>query len=267
MCKKHNSFFYHRDYNKLLFVTLQKDLVMKIKLTASLGTAFIFLFALACKTTNKTYSKSKSIELKTFYDSVSYIIGSDVAQNMKKNEIPINKEIFLYAFSNALDSKDTLIPKQERMKIMNKLQKELTVKQQTKNHEELEKNKIAGEAFLKENKKNQGVVELPSGLQYKVLVQGSGTKPGPDDEVTVHYEGRLIDGTIFDSSYERGEPINFPLKGVIKGWTEGLQLMNTGSVYELYIPSDLAYGDRAIGQIPAGSTLIFKVELISVNKK
>lgn len=131
--------------------------------------------------------------------------------------------------------------------------------------EKLAANKAAGAAFLAENKKREGVVELPSGLQYEVIVEGTGAKPGLRNKVKCHYHGTLIDGTIFDSSVQRGRPIDFPVSGVIKGWVEALQLMPAGSKWKLFIPSDLAYGDQQVSaQIGAGSTLIFDVELIEV---
>lgn len=123
---------------------------------------------------------------------------------------------------------------------------------------------LAGRKFLEENAKLDGVISLPSGLQYKILTKGEGETPTAHSTVKVHYEGRLIDGQIFDSSYQRGEPISFNLQSVIKGWTEGLQLMNVGSTYELYIPYELAYGEHGTGPIPPCSTLIFKVELLEV---
>ena len=123
----------------------------------------------------------------------------------------------------------------------------------------------AGKQFLEENAKNKDVIQRGSGLQYKVLNEGIGSKPNATDTVRVHYEGKLIDGTKFDSSYDRGEPISFPLNGVIAGWTEGVQLMSTGATYEFYIPYNLAYGDRgAGGVIPPYATLIFKVELLGI---
>lgn len=220
----------------------------------------------SCKTPQQTTTTTKC-QLKTLQDTISYIIGADVASNLRKNNFDINPEVFTYAFNKNMKEDDTLISKETGQKIMKKYQKEMLVRQQAINLEESKKNKLAGEAFLKENKNKEGVVELPSGLQYKVISLGTGLKPSADDEVTVNYEGRLLDGKIFDSSYERNEPTSFPLKGVIKGWTEGLQLMNTGAIYELYIPSQLAYGDKGAGPIPGGATLIFKVELLSIKAK
>ena len=133
---------------------------------------------------------------------------------------------------------------------------------------QIKDNKTLGREFLEQNAKNDSVVQTASGLQYMVLKEGTGAKPGPTDEVTVHYTGTLIDGTVFDSSVERGEPATLPLNGVIAGWTEGLQLMSEGSKYRLFIPSELAYGSKGAGdQILPNSTLIFDVELIKVNKK
>ena len=134
--------------------------------------------------------------------------------------------------------------------------------------QQIKDNKTLGREFLEENAKNDSVIQTKSGLQYMVLKEGNGAKPGPTDEVTVHYTGRLIDGTVFDSSVERGEPATFPLDKVIAGWTEGLQLMSEGSEYRLFIPSELAYGSKGAGdQILPNSTLIFDVQLLKVNKK
>ncbi|MDD4213758.1 MAG: FKBP-type peptidyl-prolyl cis-trans isomerase [Bacteroidales bacterium] len=227
--------------------------------------SFSALITVSCKTTKNTHTQA--VVLKTFNDTISYIIGADVGGNLKKSEVEINNDIFFHAFNQGYNQHDTLLSKEVRSQIMNKFQREHSLKQQSRNLAEAQKNKLSAQAFLEENKKKPDIVELPSGLQYKIIKQGDGSKPGPEDEVTVHYEGRLLDGTIFDSSYERGEPISFSLNGVIKGWTEGLQLMNTGSTYELFIPSELAYGERGVGQIPGGAMLIFKVELISINNK
>jgi FKBP-type peptidyl-prolyl cis-trans isomerase FklB len=130
-----------------------------------------------------------------------------------------------------------------------------------------EKNQKEGEAFLAENKKKEGVITLPSGLQYKVIKAGSGNKPKATDTVTVHYQGTLVNGTEFDSSYRRGQPVSFPVNGVIPGWTEALQLMEAGAKWQIVIPSNLAYGDRGAGpQIGPNATLIFEIELISIQE-
>jgi FKBP-type peptidyl-prolyl cis-trans isomerase len=147
---------------------------------------------------------------------------------------------------------------------MSKFQQDLQTKQQAKMSQEAEVNKAAGKAFLDENKKKAGVQVTASGLQYEVVKEGTGKMPIAASKVTVNYEGKLINGKIFDSSYDRGQTASFPLNGVIKGWTEGLQLMKEGAIYNFYIPSDLGYGDRGNQAIPGGSTLIFKVELIKV---
>ena len=134
--------------------------------------------------------------------------------------------------------------------------------------QQIKDNKTIGREFLEQNAKNDSVVQTKSGLQYMVLKEGTGIKPGPTDEVTVHYTGKLLDGTVFDSSVDRGEPATFPLDKVIPGWTEGLQLMSEGSKYRLFIPSELAYGSKGAGEdILPNSTLIFDVELIKVEKK
>lgn len=140
--------------------------------------------------------------------------------------------------------------------------------QVTTSYGDIKDNKTIGREFLEENAKNDSVTQTASGLQYMVLKEGTGAKPGPTDEVTVHYTGRLINGTVFDSSVDRGEPATFPLNQVIPGWTEGLQLMSEGAKYRLFIPSELAYGEKGAGNdILPNSTLIFDVELIKVNKK
>jgi len=229
------------------------------------ASCFFSVFLFSCQASRN--QKKDIIQLKTINDTVSYILGSDLAENFQKNGIEINQDVFIRSFEKSLNEKDTLFTLAQRQKIMSRFQKELQVKQQARTIGETQKNKLAGEAFLQGNKKKEGVVELPSGLQYKIISLGTGAKPTADDEVTVNYEGKFLDGKVFDSSYDRKEPATFPLKGVIKGWTEGLQLMNSGSVYEFFIPSDLGYGDNGYGQIPGGTTLIFKVELISVKSK
>jgi FKBP-type peptidyl-prolyl cis-trans isomerase FklB len=159
----------------------------------------------------------------------------------------------------------TLMTEEEVRTVITDFQKELAAKQEAKAKEGSIKNLKDGETFLAENSKKEGVVTLPSGLQYKVEKKGAGKKPGPNDSVTVHYKGTLIDGTEFDGSYKRGEPVSFPVGGVIPGWTEALQLMEEGSKWQLFIPANLAYGERGAGaQIGPNSTLIFEVELLKV---
>jgi FKBP-type peptidyl-prolyl cis-trans isomerase FklB len=164
-----------------------------------------------------------------------------------------------------VEKKEPAFSDEETAQILNKLQLIITEKQQQVAKEQLEKIKKEGENFLAENKKNKDVITTPSGLQYKILTKGNGKIPTIHDTVIAHYTGTLVDGTVFDSSIERGEPATFALSGVIKGWTEALQLMPVGSRWMLYIPSDLAYGEQGAGQVIApGSALIFEVELISI---
>jgi len=247
-----------------LLFTFVKSPYMRSKI-ALIFVCLLPVLVLSCKTSQNT--NSVDIKLKTINDTVSYILGSDVALNFKKNNIEINSDVFVAAFRKSMKEDDTLFSLDARQKIMSKFQKELQVRQQTRILEESKKNKLAAQAFLQENRAKDGVVELASGLQYIIIKPGPGKKPGPDDEVTVNYEGKFLNGEIFDSSYDRNEPVSFPLNGVIKGWTEGLQLMNEGAVYEFFIPSELGYGDSGYGQIPGGAALIFKVELISVKAK
>lgn len=205
---------------------------------------------------------NKGLQLVGPRDSISYIIGQDIGNNFKKGQIDVNLDVLMQGMSEALAGQTSVISEERKIAIMTKFQQEMQKKQQEMMAKEAETNKTAGKAFLEENLKNPGVKQTASGLQYKVLQEGSGEHPKAESKVTVNYEGKLLDGKIFDSSYDRGQPATFPLNGVIRGWTEGLQLMNPGAIYEFYIPSDLAYGDRGNQAIAGGSTLIFKVELI-----
>jgi FKBP-type peptidyl-prolyl cis-trans isomerase len=199
-------------------------------------------------------------------EKVSYIIGEDIGGRFANEGYDLDFEILIAALRNATNGKDesglTLAEKNE---IMQHWQAEEQAKHQAIANETSKKAKAEGAAFLTKNKaENKDVIETSSGLQYQVLREGSGNKPKATDNVHVHYHGTLIDGSVFDSSVQRGEPISFPLNQVIAGWTEGLQLMTTGSKYRLFIPSHLAYGDQSAGSIPAGSTLIFDVELLDI---
>ena len=199
--------------------------------------------------------------LKNELDTFSYSLGVTIGQNLKSQGLDsFNIEIFSQALHDLLENKDLKIKPQDAGKILNDYFQNLQARK-------AEMNKTEGLKFLQENAKKEGVVTLPSGLQYKILKQGTGPKPGPSDKVTTHYHGTLINGTVFDSSVERGDPATFPVNGVIAGWTEALQLMPVGSKWRLFIPPNLAYGERgAGGAIGPNSTLIFDVELLSIEK-
>ncbi len=201
------------------------------------------------------------MELKDLKDKISYIIGRDMASNLKKQGIDIEAEPFMQGLKEVIAGQPSSLSSSDVQQAMMALQQEMGQKQGAQAAE----NKKAGEAFLAENKGKEGVKTLPSGLQYQVLQEGTGKTPSSTDQVTTHYHGTLIDGTVFDSSYERNQPATFPVNGVIAGWTEALQLMKEGSKWRLFIPSNLAYGTQGAGDvIGPNATLIFDVELISV---
>jgi FKBP-type peptidyl-prolyl cis-trans isomerase FklB len=205
--------------------------------------------------------------LKTQKDKVSYAIGMQVANNLNRQSLDVDPDVLMKGLKDTMAGK-SLMTDAEARTTMSQVFAELRAKQEEKMKEAGEANKKAGEDFLAANKSKPGVVTTPSGLQYKVITQGTGPKPTASDTVICNYKGTLIDGKEFDSSYKRGEPATFPVSGVIKGWTEALQLMPVGSKYELYIPSDLAYGERGAGaDIGPNTTLIFEVELLSIQGK
>ncbi|RAU81940.1 FKBP-type peptidyl-prolyl cis-trans isomerase [Pontibacter arcticus] len=202
------------------------------------------------------------MELKTIQDKISYIIGRDMAANLYKQGIEVDAEPFMQGFKEILEGKASTLSQEDVQQAMMALQQEMGQKQSARTAQ----NKKAGEDFLAENKNKEGVKTLPSGLQYQVLQEGNGKSPSAKDSVTTHYHGTLIDGTVFDSSYERGQPATFPVNGVIAGWTEALQLMKEGAKWRLFIPSNLAYGSQGAGDvIGPDAALVFDVELISVN--
>lgn len=203
--------------------------------------------------------------LETDKQKVSYSIGLDIGKNLKQSEIDVELEALMRGIKDATTDSTPLLTQAQIQETMQKFQQEMMNKQNEKANAMSDKNKTAGEAFLAENAKKEGVITLPSGLQYKVIKTGTGKKPKATDEVTTHYRGTLIDGTEFDSSYKRGQPTSFPVNGVIAGWTEALQLMPVGSKWQLYIPSNLAYGPRgAGGTIGPNATLIFDIELLAI---
>ena len=204
-------------------------------------------------------------QLKDQKDKASYSIGYDIGETFKKQKIDLNTDAFIAGLKEALGGKEAAMSKEEREKTLQAFQKEMMEKQIAASKEAATKNQAEGEKFLTENKKKDGVKTTESGLQYKVLKEGSGPSPKETDTVVTNYRGTLIDGTEFDSSYKRNEPASFPVNRVIKGWTEALQLMKPGAKYQLFIPSTLAYGERGAGQlIGPNATLIFEVELLSI---
>ena len=225
------------------------------------GTAFAGLFLMAC---------NQGAKLDTQKDKVSYIIGQNIGNSFKQQGLDgevVDLDVLRAGIDDALAGVEPKIPEDQIAEIMTAFQQELTARTDSVNSAKGEANKKAGEEFLAENAKKEGVTVLPSGLQYKVITEGTGEKPGLTSMVSVHYTGTLIDGTEFDSSHKRGQPATFPVNGVISGWTEALQLMPEGSKWMLYIPSDLAYGEQAAGpDIGPNSTLIFEVELLSVDE-
>lgn len=199
-------------------------------------------------------------------DSVSYSIGYDIGNSFNQQSSgDINLEAFVKGFQNGYDDADPMLDQGAMKKVLKTYQQEMMKKRKAEQMEASKKNKKEAEEFFEENSQKEGIEETDSGLQYKVLEEGSGPSPGPEDEVRVHYEGTLIDGTVFDSSHERGEPAEFQVNKVIKGWQEALQMMNEGGKWKIFVPSELAYGERGAGnQIGPNETLIFEVELLEV---
>ncbi|HEY7002558.1 MAG TPA: FKBP-type peptidyl-prolyl cis-trans isomerase [Candidatus Udaeobacter sp.] len=204
------------------------------------------------------FGQDKSTQLKDQKDKVSYSIGLQIGFNLSRQKVDVLPDLLVAGIKDAIAGKPQLTPEQIK-EVMSTFEKDMEQKQK----ELGEKNKAEGAKFLEENKKKEGVKTTASGLQYKVLKDGSGPQAKKTDTVTVNYRGTLISGTEFDSSYKRGQPATFPVSGVIPGWTEALQLMKVGSKYQLFIPSNLAYGERSVSpEIGANSTLIFEVELM-----
>src|SRR5580658_7452722 len=205
---------------------------------------------------------------KTQKDKISYAIGMNIGTTLHRQSVEVDPKVLQQGLEDALSGGKTLLSDDEARATLTEFQTEMRKKMQEKMQAEGEANKKDGAAFLAANKAKDGVVTLPSGLQYKILTPGTGPKPTATDSVICNYRGTLIDGKEFDSSYKRGQPATFPVSGVIKGWTEALQLMPVGSKWQLFVPSDLAYGDRGAGpDIGPGATLVFEVELLSIQEK
>jgi FKBP-type peptidyl-prolyl cis-trans isomerase len=208
------------------------------------------------------------LALKTQKDKFSYALGMNLGANLHKQSVPVDPNIMARGLKDALAGGKTLLTEEEARAAITDVQNHMREKQQAKMQVAGEANKKEGEAFLADNKSKEGVVALPSGLQYKVLKEGNGPKPTATDSVVCNYRGTLISGTEFDSSTKHGGPATFPVNGVIKGWTEALQLMPVGSKWQLFVPSDLAYAERGAGaDIGPNATLIFEVELVSIENK
>ncbi len=219
------------------------------------------LFLISCSQSNN----QKVTSLETKKDSISYSIGMEIGMNFQSQSVEINTDFFSQGFHDTYTESTTLLEDSEMRKVTKNYRQKLRLKQDEKRKQQLEENKVGGEKFLAENSTKEGVIVLPSGLQYKVINNGDGSIPKTTDKVKVHYTGKLIDGTVFDSSVERGEPSTFGVTQVIPGWTEALQLMRVGDKWEVYIPSNLAYGVRGKGpKIGPNTTLVFEVELLGI---
>jgi FKBP-type peptidyl-prolyl cis-trans isomerase len=206
--------------------------------------------------------------LKTQRDKLSYALGMSLGNQFRKQSTDVDPALLYQGLKDALAGGKTLLTEEEGGAAIAALQSELAKKQAEETRILAEKNKKEGEAYLAANKGKEGVVTLPSGLQYKILKEGNGPKPTADDTVVCHYRGTLVNGTEFDSSIRSNQPATFPVKGVIKGWTEALQLMSVGSKWQLFVPAELAYGTRARSNLIGPNTaLIFEVELISIQGK
>ncbi len=228
------------------------------------------------KTVTAARKRKNASTLTTKKARISYAIGMNIAATLRNQKFEMDPEIVSQGLRDSLSGRKTKMTEPEADALLTALQDEIKAQRKAiqeadaaeANQANSESNKKEGEAFLAANKTKDGVVTLPSGLQYKILKQGDGPKPTVADTITCNYRGTLINGTEFDSSYKRGQPLTFPLKGVIRGWTEALQLMPVGSQWQLFIPSDLAYGPRGAGAlIGPNATLIFEIELISIQNK
>lgn len=226
----------------------------------------VLLVGLALMLFGCNEEKKKPVpKLDTLQQKVSYSIGYDIAKNFKENDFVLDFDLLNAGLLDGNSGVSAKLDQEQMAATMDEFQQFMMERQQKRIADLAEKNRAAGQAFLEENKNKDGVVVLESGLQYQVLSAGTGSKPTVDDEVQVHYRGTLIDGTQFDSSYDRGEPVEFPVSRVISGWTEALQLMEVGSKWQLFIPAELAYGSQAMGNvIEPNSVLIFDVELLKI---
>jgi FKBP-type peptidyl-prolyl cis-trans isomerase FklB len=240
----------------LCSVSFQSALAADKPATTAAPTATTTPAATATTTTSTLTSEA---------DKISYSIGVDIGQSFRKQNIEINSDLFMTGLKDGQNDKQTLLNKEDIYQTLITLQNRLAKQQVDMLNQQAKENLTKGQDFLAKNKTATGIKTTASGLQYRVIKEGNGTAPKPNDIVTTHYRGHLIDGTEFDSSYKRKEPATFAVNAVIPGWTEALQLMKAGSKYELFIPAELAYGAQGIGRIIGpNETLIFEIELIDV---
>lgn len=249
---------------------------MKLNSFALLTASSLFLAACGNDQTTKTETKEAATEVAAATDAadpalasleqkLSYIVGTNLASQFKRDHLTLDVEAFNLAVSDVMAGTESRLTQEQIQQAVATVQQQAKEKQQLAQQAASDENKATGMAFLAENAKKEGVVVTESGLQYKEVVSGEGEIPTAENTVVVHYKGTLTDGTVFDSSYDRGEPAEFPVTGVIKGWVEALQLMNVGDKFELAIPSELAYGQRGSGQIIGpDATLLFEVELLEI---
>jgi FKBP-type peptidyl-prolyl cis-trans isomerase len=212
------------------------------------------------------HAQSGNVQMKSLMDSVAYSIGTQLGSSLKNDSLFLDLDILKAGAQDAMSGREPRLSPEVMTNVMEQLGNQIQEKQMQKQMAIAQESMKKGKDFLNNNKTQQGVKTTPSGLQYKVLTEGTGKAPLATDTVKVHYHGTLIDGSVFDSSVERDEPVSFPLDKVIPGWTEGVQLMKEGSKFVFYIPSELAYGERGAGAIGPNETLIFEVELLEVRK-
>jgi FKBP-type peptidyl-prolyl cis-trans isomerase FklB len=225
---------------------------------------FRWLIAAAALLTAVHVSAQEAPKLASQKDKISYSIGMDIGNNLKRQSLDVDADMLARGVKDAMSGGETLLSDEEVRETLAALQQELREKALERRKQDAEKNKMEGEAFLAENGKKEGVISLPSGLQYKVLQSGSGASPKLTDTVETNYRGTFIDGNEFDSSYKRGQTAVFPVNGVIAGWAEALQQMKVGDKWQIFVPPELAYGERGAGPIGPNTTLIFDVELVSI---
>lgn len=243
---------------------------MKLKALAAAALAVCCVTAMASTSHEKMSDKAASASNSTVnamsdLDKISYTLGADMGANFRNNGIKVDSKILLEGLDAGLEGKPLKMSKKQMEETLIHFQKQLQAKRKAEFKSISAKNRKTGVEFLAENKTKKGVISLPDGLQYKVISAGSGAKPKANDIVTVNYEGRFVNGKVFDSSYKRGRPATFPVGQVIKGWQQALQMMKAGATWEVFIPAKLAYGEDGIGGvIGPNETLVFKINLMSI---